>query len=859
MFGINEIYDELLNEARSPEEIRKILHYQFVDGRGVPESIFEKILSEDPTKKKTYTKWVLIQWENEQKNIVEALNNGALSRLFKYFQERAGSGLNLLGIDSFSKALSMVPSEVSDPIFNDDSDPNSPENNYKIVYDSNEWRVAVPNSLEASIKLGMGCKWCTAGAYGNPKRYYTDYKRRGELWINFDKRKSEIAPMDKREYPYVRYQFCFESDDFGELCDSENNRIDFIEMDMPEDVLSFYGEQNEEYVEMLELSGDSDRAIEARNERRLRNCIMRKSGDGGVDLLLLPRYADDNDELSMFLSSDLTDSIDLQTYTRDDIFDICDGFPMVIMNKNDGDDIYKQIYCERAMRRDTFNGPNIYYTWDSIESYIFGGNENMRYFWEYFLDFLYILNGPSVNDVTMLNLRDYSYDTITELKFDNLPDEYRDKIWFQGKFDTGQYNLFYIDGADVKYVINEDFPPKGSDAFDVVVENGEFVIKGILNDYKLSTTGNTNNEKMVLKPLEVISDGDFVIVSYDDENSPRLEYCGLYEPSTKNLLIKDALDIEEDGGCLLVSYPNFKVFYDYENKREVSKRGTNFNRGNYGMYTYKSIEDGKTRIFSSYEMNDCGPFERVYSFISYSYALVNYNGANVVVNADNGTFPLPKGSVYEDMEGEDLLKYSFNGKQYIFDCSLGGTIAEIAVGSSLIDFSKKAGINNLFVFTMPNGKQNILTRGIMFYNYSGHVLFDNGVDKIIPAINQNGFNNIVAFELNNKVFFGYIKRDNFLIKPTKRGINADSFVKYKIFETSGGELKDLLILVKVNGRLLTVVFSSLNNTISGVYPSDGKSKEISSEDLSAVEKLFFPDKVQISEDFKSIVDRMNNL
>ena len=56
MFGIDEIYDELLLEAKSPEEIRKILMYQFVDGKGVPVDVFNNIFNSDPTRKKTYTK-----------------------------------------------------------------------------------------------------------------------------------------------------------------------------------------------------------------------------------------------------------------------------------------------------------------------------------------------------------------------------------------------------------------------------------------------------------------------------------------------------------------------------------------------------------------------------------------------------------------------------------------------------------------------------------------------------------------------------------------------------------------------------------------------------------------------------------
>ena len=43
LFGLDEMYNELLLEAKSPEEIKKILEYQFVQGKGVPQEILDKI------------------------------------------------------------------------------------------------------------------------------------------------------------------------------------------------------------------------------------------------------------------------------------------------------------------------------------------------------------------------------------------------------------------------------------------------------------------------------------------------------------------------------------------------------------------------------------------------------------------------------------------------------------------------------------------------------------------------------------------------------------------------------------------------------------------------------------------------
>ena len=134
MFGFDEIYNDLLMEAKSPEEIKKILEYQFVQGKGVPQEILDRVFAIDPTKKKTYTKWVLMQWGHEKESIASSLKNGRLAELFRYFQERANSGLNLLGMKSFESALDMLPDV--DPILSKTDDENDEANDFDIVYNT---------------------------------------------------------------------------------------------------------------------------------------------------------------------------------------------------------------------------------------------------------------------------------------------------------------------------------------------------------------------------------------------------------------------------------------------------------------------------------------------------------------------------------------------------------------------------------------------------------------------------------------------------------------------------------------------------------------------------------------------------
>ena len=91
MFGINEYYDSLLLEAKSPEEIKKILTYKYVQGKNVPEIVFEKIFNADPTKKKSYANWMLMHWGDEQQWIQKLILEDRLNSFFHYFQSRLNS------------------------------------------------------------------------------------------------------------------------------------------------------------------------------------------------------------------------------------------------------------------------------------------------------------------------------------------------------------------------------------------------------------------------------------------------------------------------------------------------------------------------------------------------------------------------------------------------------------------------------------------------------------------------------------------------------------------------------------------------------------------------------------------------
>lgn len=354
---IDKEYNKLILEAKSPEEIKQIAYQKFVIRNGVPEEIFEKVFSIDPTKKKTYTSWLLNLWHNEAPLIEDSLDNGQIRLLFHYFKTRNNEGLNLVGIPTLSQALSMLPD--IDTVLEKIGD--GPENDFDIVYDTPEWKIAVPHCYKAAEKLGKGCRWCTAGAFGNGQHWFDKYTRTGRnddgryvgpLWINFDYSHRQEG-IDHKDYPYTRYQFLFEWDNWhGEFMDYMDQRVDPSRIQsMPEEVKDFYARQNERYE--VALRGNTDDATRRRENRiaqyrreREQDGIVLKEFRDGVKLILMQRLSDTNQlnpnlPYHVYSSQDPQDPITTREYRKsENVIDKRVGdFPMIVLNDASGEKI----------------------------------------------------------------------------------------------------------------------------------------------------------------------------------------------------------------------------------------------------------------------------------------------------------------------------------------------------------------------------------------------------------------------------------------------------------------------------------------------------------------------------------------
>lgn len=257
-------YERLIEEGKDPIEL---LHYKF---QNVPSDVIDSVIEIDPTKKKSYSQWLLSKWDNEKDVIVDNLENGRIAKLFQYYKEH--NDIQIKDCPSVEEGLStFVPKE--DTVLTKSSSPmtvlmnygwrkevpSELANDFDIVFNEDNWVIAVPNTYEADCKLGENTRWCTAGgrsSFADGRYYYDRYlsDSGGKYYVNFDM--SEGESRYGKDYPFTRYQFHFESNQF---MDSDDDEVELSEIGMPKSAKEFYSSEG--------YDTDNFENLEARMER----------------------------------------------------------------------------------------------------------------------------------------------------------------------------------------------------------------------------------------------------------------------------------------------------------------------------------------------------------------------------------------------------------------------------------------------------------------------------------------------------------------------------------------------------------------------------------------------------------------
>ena len=279
-------YERLISEGKDPIEV---LRFKYPD---VPNEVIEQVVSIDPTRKKSYSQWVLSHWGDERKTILRALRNGRLAQLFQFV--KGNNDVQLNGFRSVEIPLNEYIPDVEDDEYDDEdgdqSEGNLPDilrkssapvtllknhgwekqvpselaNDFDIVFNEDDWIIAVPNTYEADCKLGENMKWCTAGGLTDFKRgrdYYNNYLNDygGKYYVNFD-----LSQGESRlgvDYPFTRYQFHFESHQF---MDKNDDPIYIDDIGIPDSARDYY--LNEGYDEE-DFMNEEERMENYDNER----------------------------------------------------------------------------------------------------------------------------------------------------------------------------------------------------------------------------------------------------------------------------------------------------------------------------------------------------------------------------------------------------------------------------------------------------------------------------------------------------------------------------------------------------------------------------------------------------------------
>lgn len=213
-----------INESVLEEDIEGMKKYY----KNIPDEKFQELIELDPTYKMgsnnagTYGKWIL---GLANKNNGELDNIGHITDVIKRFDQNKKQLKN-------KDIMQFKSVEEVDNYLNNDYNYNELTDRQRLrqtqknvrntdvdkdatkVFENSMWEVWVPNTYEASCKLGQGTQWCTATT--STRDYFDSYTNDGKLYININKSTGD------------KYQFHFESESFMDEDDEEIDVEDFF-------------------------------------------------------------------------------------------------------------------------------------------------------------------------------------------------------------------------------------------------------------------------------------------------------------------------------------------------------------------------------------------------------------------------------------------------------------------------------------------------------------------------------------------------------------------------------------------------------------------------------------------------------
>lgn len=198
---LNEkIFAKMLLEAKSKEQVLNIFLKRYSDK--VTNETLNALLELDPTKKFSYSQWVLNAVKNDSE-LSRVISDGDLQNLFNFAREN--NDFQLQTYKTLNNAFDGMVEFKG-------------KTEYSIIYEDDEWVIYQPHTYEADRYLAWvvygGARWCTAsgrdGDFDGKKMFNQYTSGSDRLFIFANKATNEI------------YQY---ADSNNELKDSENESI----------------------------------------------------------------------------------------------------------------------------------------------------------------------------------------------------------------------------------------------------------------------------------------------------------------------------------------------------------------------------------------------------------------------------------------------------------------------------------------------------------------------------------------------------------------------------------------------------------------------------------------------------------
>ena len=516
---LNEIidrveYENLIEEGRDPVEV---LHYKF---RHVPSDIIDAVIAIDPTQKKSYSQWLLSKWNDEKDTIVNNLKNGRIEKLFQHY--KAHNDIQIKDCPSVEEGLrAFVPEE--DTVLSKSSEPmtyieNLDEevdsdlaNDFDIVFDEDNWLIAVPHTYEAECKLGENMAWCTANHFGNGRSYYNNYlSKGGEYYVNFDMSRGESAKG--KDYPYTRYQFHFESRQF---MDKDDDPVQLGDIGIPQSAIEFYESEGYDASDFE----DEEAKMNRYDEQRW-GCSYQLGGGLFLNIAYDENYdfeePDENTDFYIFDENDDRDPISWDEVPNPHLNEgvvVLDRGDYIALTMKGGDEDDREIVL--AIKETNNNGWRSYREWSAYrvsnwielpdEMGIFGldrSNYGIRKFAAFTSEGKSTYEKMKVNGCERAFLNEPCTAAAEKINWN--------AIFIEAVSDGGYHTLFDMSTSDGELgcIVRRDDPKNGE--YYVIDENG--VIEGVYGKYRAFDDGTDDGQEYTQYHLySELENGDYVI------------------------------------------------------------------------------------------------------------------------------------------------------------------------------------------------------------------------------------------------------------------------------------------------------------------------------------------------------------